>query len=140
MSNAAFSNQGGKQFINKLKAIFLLSAYSTVFGTNSTIHFQSLHLVDAAGGMYMYPGGGVNSTTTGDIQMPGPPVCPLRPMRSIYHGWERLLFFVLEKNATSQLFGSFYGQIGGFDDHVDGGTTGLMRRDHLRGDLRQLGK
>src|SRR6185503_6662139 len=32
-------------------------------------------------------------------------------------------FFVLEKNATSQLFGSFYGQNGGFDDHVDGGTS-----------------
>jgi hypothetical protein len=32
-------------------------------------------------------------------------------------------FFVLEKNATSQLFGSFFGQTGGFSDHVDGGTS-----------------
>ena len=32
-------------------------------------------------------------------------------------------FFVLKKNATSQLFGSFWGQNGGLTDHVDGGTS-----------------
>ena len=32
-------------------------------------------------------------------------------------------FFVLEKDAVSQLFGSFFGQNGGFNDHVDGGTS-----------------
>ena len=32
-------------------------------------------------------------------------------------------FFVLERDATSQFFGSFFGQSGGFDDHVDGGTS-----------------
>jgi gliding motility-associated-like protein len=32
-------------------------------------------------------------------------------------------FFVLEKNANSQLFGSHYGQDGQLGDHVDGGTS-----------------
>src|SRR6185295_19835257 len=32
-------------------------------------------------------------------------------------------FFVLKKNATAQLFGSFWGQNGGLSDHVDGGTS-----------------
>ena len=31
-------------------------------------------------------------------------------------------FFVLEKDATKQLYGSFFGQQGGEGDHVDGGT------------------
>ncbi|HRN57565.1 MAG TPA: PKD domain-containing protein, partial [Agriterribacter sp.] len=32
-------------------------------------------------------------------------------------------FFVLEKDAQDILFGAFYGQKGGFGDHVDGGTS-----------------
>ena len=32
-------------------------------------------------------------------------------------------FFVLEKNAQSQLFGSHFGQNGSVGDHVDGGTS-----------------
>src|SRR5215213_4543739 len=32
-------------------------------------------------------------------------------------------FFVLKKNASAQLFGSFFGQNGGLVDHVDGGTS-----------------
>jgi len=32
-------------------------------------------------------------------------------------------FFVLEKNANSQFFGSHFGQNGGVGDHVDGGTS-----------------
>jgi uncharacterized OB-fold protein len=39
-------------------------------------------------------------------------------------------FFVLEKNATSQLFGSFYGEVDpeALGDHVDGGTSRFDRR------------
>ncbi len=32
-------------------------------------------------------------------------------------------FFVLKRDATEQLYGSFFGQSGGFTDHVDGGTS-----------------
>src|SRR5438128_1479884 len=32
-------------------------------------------------------------------------------------------FFVLQKDAASQLYGSFFGQDGGFGEHVDGGTS-----------------
>jgi gliding motility-associated-like protein len=32
-------------------------------------------------------------------------------------------FFVLERNAARQLYGSFFGQNGGFGEHVDGGTS-----------------
>jgi gliding motility-associated-like protein len=32
-------------------------------------------------------------------------------------------FFVLKKNATQQLYGSFFGRDGGLPDHVDGGTS-----------------
>ena len=32
-------------------------------------------------------------------------------------------FFVLKKNATGILYGSFFGQTGGYGEHVDGGTS-----------------
>ena len=32
-------------------------------------------------------------------------------------------FFVMKKNAVSQLYGSFFGQTGGLGNHVDGGTS-----------------
>jgi hypothetical protein len=37
-----------------------------------------------------------------------------------------LYFFVLKKNATQQLYGDFFGQDGGFIDHVDGEQAVLM--------------
>src|SRR6185503_6034640 len=39
-------------------------------------------------------------------------------------------FFVLEKDATSQLFGSFFGtqDASAYGDHVDGGTSRFDRR------------
>ena len=36
-------------------------------------------------------------------------------------------FFVLERDATRQLYGSFFGQSGGSGEHVDGGTSRFDR-------------
>ena len=124
--NAVFSNSGGKQFISKLKPDLSAFIYSTVFGTNSPIPNLSItaFLVDRCqnvyvsgwGGKFNHDRGYPNAGTTG-LPLTNDAIAPKTTDGNDFY------FFILEKNATSQLFGSFYGQKGGFDDHVDGGTS-----------------
>lgn len=125
--NALYSNAGAKQFISKLQPDFSAYVYSTVFGTNnatvpnlSPVAFlvdrcQNVYVSGWGGGLNNtqgYPSAGTNGLPLKD-QIPGLPA----PDGADFY------FFVLEKNATQQLFGSFYGQNGGVGDHVDGGTS-----------------
>ncbi len=129
--NAAYSNAGGKQFISKLQPDLSAYVYSTVFGSNSTVPNLSpiAFLVDRCQNVYVSGwGGGINSEkgypSAGTFNMPiknellytnGKPI-------TVPDGKD-FYFFVLEKNAASQLFGSYFGQFGGLGDHVDGGTS-----------------
>lgn len=123
--NAAFSNGGGKQFISKLQSDLSAFVYSTVFGTNSPIPNISItaFLVDRCQNVYVSGWGGKFNHDRGypNAGTNGLPVTS-NAIQSTTDGND-FYFFVLEKNAVSQLFGSFYGQRGGFDDHVDGGTS-----------------
>jgi gliding motility-associated-like protein len=123
---APFSNGGSKQFISKLKPDLSAYVYSTVFGTNSSVPNISpiAFLVDRCENVYVSGwGGGINvdqhyttGTTAGLPEKNPLPGIPAPDGRDFY-------FFVLEKNAQSQLFGSHFGQNGGLGDHVDGGTS-----------------
>ena len=126
IQNAAFSQPGGKQFIGKLQKNLSSYVYSTVFGTNSVNPNISpiAFLVDRCENVYISGWGGevaggaikfANSGTTGLSVTPD-------AIQSSTDGKD-FYFFVLEKNATSQLYGSFYGQNRGGTDHVDGGTS-----------------
>ncbi len=123
--NAVFRNFGSKQFIAKLQTDLSGYRYSTVFGTTSDIpnisptafHVDKCQNVYVAGwgGSFNnskgYPcAGTLGMTTTADA------------IQSTTDGKD-FYFFVLQRDAASQLFGSFFGQNGGFDDHVDGGTS-----------------
>ncbi|MCW3090601.1 MAG: hypothetical protein JWP81_1670 [Ferruginibacter sp.] len=123
--NASFSNTGGKQFISKMRPDLSAYVYSTVFGTNSPIPNLSItaFLVDRCQNVYVSGWGGKFNHDRGypNAGTTGLPVTS-DAIQSTTDGND-FYFFVLEKNATSQLFGSFYGQRGGFDDHVDGGTS-----------------
>lgn len=130
VQNAAFSQQGGKQFIAKLKPDLSGYEYSTVFGTNSRVPNISpiAFLVDRCENVYVSGWGGMadanaqyrdNSGTTGLTVTPD-------AIQSFTDNSD-FYFFVLEKNATSQLYGSFFGQSGGFGEHVDGGTSRFDR-------------
>ena len=124
--NAAYSNSGAKQFISKLQPDLSSFVYSTVFGTNSAIPNLSItaFLVDRCQNVYVSGWGGKfnndrgypNAGTLG-LPITNDAISPKTTDGNDFY------FFVLEKNANSQLFGSFYGQKGGFDDHVDGGTS-----------------
>ncbi|PWT73382.1 MAG: hypothetical protein C5B59_13615 [Bacteroidetes bacterium] len=130
--NAAWSQKGGKQFISKLQPDLSNWVYSTTFGKGDVYPDISptAFLVDRCENVYVSGwGGGIetediyvyhNSTTSGLSVTPD-------AYQKNTDGAD-FYFFVLKKNATAQLYGSFYGQNGGFSDHVDGGTSRFDRQ------------
>lgn len=129
VQNATWSQAGGKQFIAKLKQDLSGYVYSTTFGTGSAQPNISptAFLVDRCENVYIsgwggnilpenpFPSGG----TTG-LSVTSDAIKPSTDGKDFY-------FFVLKKNATDQLFGSFFGQNGAAADHVDGGTSRFDR-------------
>lgn len=123
---APFQNAGSKQFIAKLQPDLSNFVYSTVFGTSSPSPNISpiAFLVDRCQNIYVSGwGGGINVSqgySTGNTS--GLP--EVNPITGIPPAdGQDFYFFVLQRDATAQLFGSHFGQFGGFGDHVDGGTS-----------------
>ena len=139
--NAAFSQPGGKQFIAKLKPDLSGFEYSTVFGTNTDAPNISpiAFLVDRCENVYVSGWGG-QVNTKGGYPTAGTGGLPTTPdaIRQTTDNSD-FYFFVLERNATRQLYGSFFGQDGGFGEHVDGGTSRFDQKwCYLPGTLCQL--
>lgn len=127
--NALFSQPGGKQFIAKLKPDLSDFVYSTVFGSglaNPNIS-PTAFLVDRCENVYVSGWGGSTNSNDGfpSAGTNGLTVTPDAYQKTTDNS--DFYFFVLEKNATSQLYGSFFGQAGGFGEHVDGGTSRFDR-------------
>jgi gliding motility-associated-like protein len=128
--NAAFSNPGAPQFIAKLQPDLSAYVYQTTFGRTATSPNISItaFLVDNCENVYVSGWGG--PTGNGNpFQSSGTSGMPTTAdaIQSSSDGAD-FYFFVLEKNAASQLFGSYFGQNGGFSDHVDGGTSRFDRQ------------
>ncbi|MEO7532115.1 MAG: PKD domain-containing protein [Sediminibacterium sp.] len=123
--NASFSQASGKQFIAKVKPDLSDFVYSTVFGSGASNPNLSptAFLVDRCENVYVSGwGGGINITDAfPNSGTKGLSVTP-DAFQKTTDGAD-MYFFVLEKNAKSQLYGSFFGQDGGFGEHVDGGTS-----------------
>ena len=121
--NAAYSVAGAPQFIAKLKPDLSAFIYSTRFGRTSGVPNISItaFLVDNCENVYVSGWGGVVDGQFQSSLTSGMPVTS-DALQSTTDGSD-FYFFVLKKNATSQLFGSFWGQNGGLTDHVDGGTS-----------------
>lgn len=125
--NASFSNPGSRQFISKLRPDLSAYVYSTVFGTAASQPNISpvAFLVDRCENVYVSGwGGGINNNqgySSGNTRgMPA--VNPLGPAFAPNDGQD-FYFFVMERDARRQLFGTSFGQNGGLGDHVDGGTS-----------------
>src|SRR6266487_5424819 len=130
--NATYVNAGAKQFISKLQPDLSAYVYSTTFGAPAPLPNISpvAFLVDRCenvyvsgwGGCFNCPPGGSTSWFYPNAGTFGMPTTP-DAIKSSTDGKD-FYFFVLKKNATAQLFGSFFGEtnIGGCD-HVDGGTS-----------------
>ena len=128
--NAAFSQSKGKQFIAKLKPDLSAYEYSTVFGTgNKSPNLSPVaFLVDRCENVYMSGWGGGQASATGNYASAGTAGLTVTSdaIQSTTDNKD-FYFFVLERNATRQLYGSFFGQNGGFGEHVDGGTSRFDR-------------
>lgn len=124
-----YGSSTAKQFIVKFRPDLSSYVYSTVFGTNSSTPNISpiAFLVDRCENVYISGWGGYLSTvnsynSAGTLNMPVTPDA----FKSVSDGKD-FYFFVLKKDATQQLFGSFFGENNtlaqGGVDHVDGGTS-----------------
>jgi gliding motility-associated-like protein len=135
VENAAYSNPGSKQFISKLRRDLNGYVYSTVFGAAAAQPNISpvAFLVDKCENVYISGWGGklnpCNTSSCFDAKTSGTSGMPVTQdaIKSTTDGRD-FYFFVMEKDATRQLYGSFWGQTGGEGDHVDGGTSRFDRR------------
>ncbi len=131
--NATYFDNGAKQFIAKLQPDLSNYVYSTTFGTFSSLPNISptAFLVDRCENVYVSGWGGCfcqGSPTSWQYPNAGTAGLRVTPDassagKSTTDGRD-FYFFVLKKDATSQLFGSFFGEtnVSG-SDHVDGGTS-----------------
>jgi gliding motility-associated-like protein len=135
--NAVWNQPNGKQFISKLRPDLSNFVYSTMFGKGDASPDISpvAFLVDRCENVYISGWGGrIPSTNyrnaganglpvTGDALKQSPDINPQTGMGDDFY------FFVLKRDATAQLYGSYFGQNGGqYGDHVDGGTSRFDRR------------
>ncbi len=125
--NSAGFNPNSSQFILKLDSTLSTTIYATQFGSGTstvTNITPTAFLVDTCENVYVSGWGGAitgnGSSTTGMPAILGSPVPAL--ITSTSPTGEDFYFFVLAKNATSQLFGGFFGSPS-IGDHVDGGTS-----------------
>lgn len=124
-----FGSSSGKQFIAKLQPDLSAYVYSTVFGTaSSTPNISPIaFLVDRCENVYVSGWGGFFGNSN-DYFSAGTFGLPLTTdaFPKTEDGKD-FYFFVLQKDAVAQLFGSFFGENNtlsqGGTDHVDGGTS-----------------
>lgn len=127
--NASYYIQSAKQFICKLQPDLSAYVYSTTWGTPSAAGAGPnispvAFLVDRCENVYVSGWGGIVDHGNGypSSGTAGLPITP-SPAQGTTDGSD-FYFFVMQKNATGQLYGSFFGQKGGnFQEHVDGGTS-----------------
>lgn len=127
LANAPGFNANSSQFILKLDSTLSSTIYATQFGSGTSTNTNitpTAFLVDTCENVYVSGWGGTvsgnGSSTTGMPAVLGSPVPAL--ITSTSPTGEDFYFFVLAKNATSQLFGGFFGSPS-IGDHVDGGTS-----------------
>lgn len=124
--NANFKNDGSKQFVSKLEPDLSAFVYSTVFGSGAPKPNISpvAFLVDRCENVYVSGWGGWIQPGDDPYDLAlttGMPVTP-DAIKSTTDGRD-FYFMVIKRNAESLLYGSFFGQDGGYGEHVDGGTS-----------------
>ena len=135
LNASIFGAANSKQFISKLKPDLSVYIYSTTFGSGSALPNISptAFLVDRCENVYVSGWGGKSNSLEnyGTGTTKGMPVTADAIKGTTDASGSDFYFIVIKKDATSQLYGTFFGQedppIGGnpltFGDHVDGGTS-----------------
>ncbi len=127
--NAAYSVTNARQFIAKFQPDLSALVYLTTFGTANAANpniSPVAFLVDNCENVYVSGWGGGANNNYGDYLTSGTVGLPVTAdaYQKNTDGSD-FYFFVLKKNASAQLYGSFFGQVGGNGswEHVDGGTS-----------------
>jgi gliding motility-associated-like protein len=136
IQNATYGNPAGKQFIGKLQPDLSSYVYRTAFGSGAqTPNISPIaFLVDRCENVYISGWGGYFGTAN-DWNSAGTLGLPVTPdaFKSTTDGKD-FYFFILKKDATAQLFGSFFGENNppaAGSDHVDGGTSRFDRNGKI---------
>jgi gliding motility-associated-like protein len=119
VTGGVYSNPGSSQFIHKFNPALTTTDFSTVFGTGSTTAIDislTAFLVDNCQNIYVSGWGGStnNEGATTGLPVTGDAYDATTDGSDFY-------FIVLERDAQSLLYGSFFG--GSPAEHVDGGTS-----------------
>ncbi len=123
VSPGVYSNPGSSQFIAKFNTTLTTQMISTVYGSGTTAFTNispNAFLVDKCQNIYVSGWGGnlgfpISSSTTGMTVTPN----ALQPNTD----GSDFYFIVLSKNMVNLEYASFFGQVGGVSEHVDGGTS-----------------
>ncbi|MFN3404498.1 MAG: PKD domain-containing protein [Cytophagaceae bacterium] len=132
--NAKYSNPNSGQFIHKLDPTLSTTIFSTIFGSGFRTRniAPTAFLVNDCENIYVAGWGEATNSATGTHGLP----TTSNAFRTRTDGSDFYLM-ILERDANSLLFGSFYGAYNpfafGIDDHVDGGTS----RFHKNGTIYQ---
>lgn len=136
VGNPRYLVNGAKQFVAKLQPNLSAYIFTTTFGTKSDLPNISpvAFLIDKCDNIYVSGWGGTltacftqpEGKTPFDRQTSG---TRGMPTNGFYTSRQKdtdgrdFYFTAIEKNSGSLLYGQFYGQTGGYADHVDGGTS-----------------
>lgn len=123
--NAAYSIPGSSQFVVKMKKDLSGVEYSTVFGNGNRQPNISpvAFLVDRCENVYISGWGGWISPNGNPYGTGGVVGMPLKDAMKTTTDNRDFYFFVMKKDAADILYGSYFGQMGGEGEHVDGGTS-----------------
>ena len=132
--NVAYSNGGARQFVSKLQPDLSAYIFSTTFGTTSGAAHglpnisPVAFLIDRCENIYVSGWGGwIIGGETDPYGLAGTAGMPTTPDASKRVSDNRDFYFiVLQKNAASLLYGTFFGQNDNnksISEHVDGGTS-----------------
>lgn len=143
VKNALFSVAGSKQFIWKMEKDLSNTIYQTIYGSpNANVPNISptAFMVDRCENVYVSGWGGKANSHYSGGNVTGMPVAGKNILKSKPDAsGSDFHFFVLEKNAASQLYGTFFGQNDPpaavspqtYGDHVDGGTSRFDARGYI---------
>ena len=120
--NNPYSNPNSKQFVAKLQPDLSAYIFSTVFGSGSSLPNMSpvAFLVDRCENLYISGWGKFDNFPLSGVN--GMPITDATAIKSRTDNND-FYFIVIERDARSLLFGSYFGQDGGYPEHVDGGTS-----------------
>jgi len=120
VTGGVYSNPGSSQFIHKMNNTLTTTDFSTVFGKgqNSAVDISiTAFLVDNCSNVYVagWGGGTNNEGNTNGLPITAGAIKNTTDGSDFY-------FIVLERNATSLLYGTYFGH-NSSQEHVDGGTS-----------------